>query len=181
MSLTEEQKAFRLRKLRTCFASHDIDKDGYITIDDFKEGAKRCIEYGKLKEEKAKETTKEWLDLANSLGVKEGDKISQDQFLASAMTYCDNPESQEFTKRFKEVKFDVVDADDDGVISLEEFQLYFKCVGIDESHAKASFDGIDTDRDGKITKEEFVAASIEFFFGFDKTSGATLFYGPLVD
>ena len=88
---------------------------------------------------------------------------------------------QRWPKRFKELKFDVVDADNDGVISLEEFQLYFKCVGIDVSHAKASFDGIDTDRDGKITKEEFVAASIEFFFGFDKTSGATLFYGPLVD
>ena len=181
MSLTGDQRAFRLRKLRTCFASHDLDKNGYITIEDFKEAAKRFIEYGKLDEKRAKEMAQVWLELCDNLSVKEGDKLSPEQYLANAMKFLEKPDSQEFSRRLRGMQFGVVDADNDGSISLEEFQLYFKCIGIDESHAKASFDGIDTDHDRSITKEEFIAAASQFFYGFDETAGATLFYGPLVD
>ena len=48
----KEQQAFRLRKLRTCFAAQDLDNDGYLTTEDFKLMAKRFIEYGKLDKER---------------------------------------------------------------------------------------------------------------------------------
>ena len=41
--------------------------------------------------------------------------------------------------------FDAVDIDNDGIISFEEFRLYFKSMGINESNAKVAFDGVDTD------------------------------------
>ena len=179
MSLTDQE--FRVRKLRTCFAGLDVDNDGYITTDDFKEMARRFIVYGKLDEKQGKEITKAFLDICDNLGVKEGDKMTLEQYLAGAVKLCENPLGPDYTRTLMRMNFDAVDVNHDGVISSEEFRLYFKGMGINEAHAKASFDGIDVNHDGLITKEEFLAAAIEFFYGLDTTSGATLFYGPLVD
>ena len=46
--LTEEQKAFRIRKLKTRFCTLDVNRNGYVTVEDYDELAKRFIEYGKL-------------------------------------------------------------------------------------------------------------------------------------
>ena len=56
--------------------------------------------------------------------------------------------------------FDIVDTDADGMISLQEFEVYFECVGVGKEHAKASFDAIDADRDGKISRDEFENAFV---------------------
>ena len=48
MSLTEEQKAFQTRKMKTRFTQMDINGDGYISVEDYRELEKRFIEYGKL-------------------------------------------------------------------------------------------------------------------------------------
>ena len=181
MSFTEEQKAFRRRKFRTCFARLDVDNDGHITTEDFREMARRFIAQGKLDEEKGKELTKRLLDVCGLLGMKDGDKMTLEQYLVAAEKYCEDPAGTQVTKKPMSLKFDVVDTDGDGVISPEEFRMYFKAMGIKESCAKASFDAIDTDHDGSISKKEFLAAVHEFVFGADPTSGGTLFFGPLVE
>ena len=91
------------------------------------------------------------------------------------------PGGPELVRKNMNMNFGVVDLNGDGVISPKEFRQYFKCMGFNESHAKASFDGIDTNHDGLISKGEFLEAAVEFFFGFDPTSGAALFFGSLVD
>ena len=48
MSLTEEQKVFHSRKMKTRFAQMDINGDGYISVEDYRELEKRFIEYGRL-------------------------------------------------------------------------------------------------------------------------------------
>ena len=156
-----------------------MNKDGYISKEDFEDMAKRFIEYGKLRGEQAEGHRKAFHDIAEVLHLQEGVKVSREQYLSGAVEFC--PGTEETTAILFSKSFDVVDTDGDGIISPEEFRVYFKCMGINESHAKASFDGIDTDKDGKISRDEFIAASIEFFYGFDKSSGANLFYGPLVD
>ena len=179
MSLTDQE--FRVRKLRTCFASVDVENKGYITTDDFKETARRFVVYGKLDKKQGKAITKAIQDISDNVGIKEGDKMTLEQYLAGAVKLCEDPLGPDYTRALMRVLFDAVDANHDGVISSEDFRLYFKCMGINEAHAKSSFDGIDANHDGLITKEEFLAAAIEFFYGFDTTSGATQFYGPLVN
>ena len=179
MSLTNQE--FRVRKLRTSFAGLDVDNDGYVTTDDFKVMARRFIAYGNLDEKQGKGITKAILDISDIIGVKEGEKMTLEQYLAGAVKLCEDPLGPDHTRTLMRALFDALDVNHDGVISSQEFRLYFKCIGINEDQAKASFDGIDDNHDGLITKEEFLAAAIEFFYGFDTTSGATLFYGPLVD
>ena len=51
--LTDEQKAFRIRKLKTRFCTLDVNGNGYVTSEDYDELAKRFIERGKLAGEQA--------------------------------------------------------------------------------------------------------------------------------
>ena len=46
--LTAEQKAFRVRKLKTRFNALDINGDGFVSAEDYEELAKKFIEYGRL-------------------------------------------------------------------------------------------------------------------------------------
>ena len=46
--LTEEQKAFRIRKMKTRFRVLDVNRNGFVSTEDFDELAKRFIEKAKL-------------------------------------------------------------------------------------------------------------------------------------
>ena len=118
--------------------------------------------------------------ICNSLGMKEGVKVTLEQYWTGVF---EMPEEERKIKGKSLLSqwFDVVDTNGDGVISPQEFGVYFKIMGIDESSTKASFDAIDTNHDGIISRDEFVAAGLDFFTGVDETSGGTLFYGPLVN
>ena len=178
MPLTDKQKAFLLRKLKTRFERMDIDKNGYISIEDYQELARRFVEYGKLSGEDEQRIRKALQDVCNNIGLKEGVKIMREQFLTDFLKLIENGEVNGDT--ISEM-FDVVDTNGDGVISPREFYDYFKIMGVDESSAQTSFDAIDTDHNGIITRDEFIAAGLDFFTGVDETSGGTLFFGPLVD
>ena len=182
MSLTEQQKAFLQRKWKTYFVQQDVTKNGYLSFEDFEETGKRFVEYDNLDEKKGKEIAKRLTDVMINYGLKgRGDKMSLEQFLAKQMEIRADPRVKEIIKTNLDMMFDVVDTNGDGTISLKEYQVFFKCLGIDESNAKPSFDGIDTSRNGVISKAEYLAAAVEFLHGLDQKSGATSFMGPLVD
>ena len=77
--------------------------------------------------------------------------------------------------------FDMVDTNGDGVISPEEFSVYFKCMGVPDKYAQASFKAIDTDHNGEISREEFATAGIEFFTGVEPGTPGEVFFGPIID
>ena len=100
MSLTEEQQAFLLRKLRTWFAAQDVDKNGYITAEDFEEIAKRFVKYGKLEEKKGKEITEAYYGVIKNFGLENrGDKMTLERYLEGAMKFRENPRSQSSQER----------------------------------------------------------------------------------
>ena len=180
MSLTDKQKAFFARKMKTTFVKLDVNKTGYLSVEDLQEITKRFIEYGKLSGEDEQRIRKAMQDICISIGIKEGVTVTPEQYLTGIL---EMPEEQRKIKgeTLFSQWFDVVDTNGDGVISPREFGVYFKIMQTDESATQASFDAIDTNHDGLISRDEFVAAGVDFFTGVDETSGGTLFYGPLVD
>ena len=54
MSYTEQQRAYHLRKMRTRAARLDINKDGFISREDYEIMSKRLTEYSNVTEEQAK-------------------------------------------------------------------------------------------------------------------------------
>ena len=181
MSLTDKQKTFLLRKMKTRFERMDIDKNGYLSIEDYQELARRFIEYGKLSGEDEQRIHKAMQDVCTMIGMKEGVKIMREEYMTGVFEMFQDEKKIKGLKEILSQMFNVVDGNGDGVISPQEFRLYFKIMGIDESSAQISFDVIDTDSDGMITRDEFVVAGMDFFISVDETSLGTLFFGPLVD
>ena len=75
--------------------------------------------------------------------------------------------------------FNVIDVDDDGTISFQEWEMHYKCLGIDPAHARASFDALDMNKDGIISKEEFRDYHWEFFCTAENKLNSEILYGPL--
>ena len=121
------------------------------------------------------------IDHLDILGLKGDKKMTQEEFLKMTGEFAADPEVPSTMRQTLSAFFDIVDTNGDGVISPEEFKVYFKCIGIAEEYAKPSFDAIDTDKNGLISKDEFIAAGFEFYNGVDQSHGAALFFGPLVD
>ncbi len=73
-----------------------------------------------------------------------------------------------------------MDHDGSGEISVEEYKLFFKCLGMSEAAATASFTALDANGDGKLSLEEFVRLGRDFFISEDEQRPSKLFWGPLV-
>ena len=69
--------------------------------------------------------------------------------------------SEKFNTIFRTM-FNGLDINGDGVVSMKEWELHYKCMGLDPKYAKASFQAMDTNGDGVVSLEEFVAYHVEF-------------------
>ena len=75
--------------------------------------------------------------------------------------------------------FNCLDINGDGVVSMNEWELHYKCMRFDPKHAKASFEAMDTNGDGVVSLEEFTAYHVEFFSTTDNKLNSAILYGPL--
>ena len=129
--------------------------------------AKRVVEYGKLPKDKADKVYEIFREMANLIGCgKPGDKIS----VKEAIQYVHEqlltlPEDQWKPKINETVGglFHAVDINGDGVISVDEFAVYYMAVGLTRQESKKSFEIIDADKNGEISYEEFMNAAEDFY------------------
>lgn len=77
--------------------------------------------------------------------------------------------------------FQAIDKDHSGEISIEEYKLFFRCLGLTEEAAAISFAVIDRNGDGKLSMKEFVKLGRDFFLNEDESCASKMFWGPLVD
>ena len=78
-----------------------------------------------------------------------------------------------------ENSFKLLDLNDNGVISFEEWKSHYVVRGIPTEYARASFDAMDKNDDGEISLEEFVAYNYAFFCSDEDKLSSSILYGPL--
>ena len=129
MSVTEQQRAYHLRKMRTRMTRIDVNKDGKISQDDFELMAEHLIECSKMTTEQAQSTLKKLINVADAIGLKpdvkrsveEAAKIASDTMLAMSFE-----KQQAVLNACHNSLFNAIDANKDGHISVEEFKIYLK-------------------------------------------------------
>ena len=75
--------------------------------------------------------------------------------------------------------FDIIDTDNDGVISAKEYAVFFQIVGFDQKLVPEAFQAIDTDKDGTISRKEFADAYVEYCKGTDESHPSRHMFGHM--
>jgi hypothetical protein len=170
------------RKISTFVVRVDLNKDGIISIDEFEWMADRYLALGQTSQE---ESAKLRATL-RKIWATYFEEPSKDQPV-TAKVYCEalrkfgKQKLVDVVNNFFPYFFNVVDTDNDGKISVEEYRQFLDIFGMDPTHADESFEKLDTNRDGILTRDEFLAASLEFCTGDDEASPYQYFLGRLVD
>ena len=163
-----KKKAYRAIQVR------DTNKDGCISKADFDLVVERYREMG-VSEKHLQKLEDHFAKKCAKFGMVGGASLTYEQFASEhAKTAKDKDRA-----RFFDVMFDIIDTNENGVISYEEWVQYYKAVGIDTKYARASFDAMDANGDGVISKEEFTAYIVEYMFTAEDKLHSSILYGPL--
>uniref|UniRef100_A0A182NQW7 G-protein coupled receptors family 1 profile domain-containing protein n=3 Tax=leucosphyrus subgroup TaxID=44539 RepID=A0A182NQW7_9DIPT len=174
---------FWRRKMRTLHGVLDVNKDGVISYDDFMLLADKFASLGHL-DTKAKN---EFRDIMRTTWEQQWGEITPynlvtvEQYLTEMHHVVNDKDLKKKVHRFLPYLYKAVDKDRSGSISMNEFKLFFRCLGLTEENAAVSFAVIDKNGDGQITLDEFVKLGKDFFVSEKETHVSRMFWGPLVD
>ena len=95
------------------------------------------------------------MELCDSAGLVDDTKLfTHEEF---KKRNANMPSHAQLHDRIFRTMFRGLDINGDGVVSIDEWELHYKCMGIDPKHAKASFEAMDTIRDNVVSGEDFLA------------------------
>jgi Ca2+-binding EF-hand superfamily protein len=168
--------------MKTYFQRIDFDKDGAITQKDFEGMAERFVKCEKLDSVRGEELKKKLLQVWEKYlkGAEGGNALNQQAFIDTLKKQVSDPSLHQVLAGPLPLFFSAVDANGDGMIQADEFELFFSIIGLDPKMAPETFKAIDTNHDGSLSLDEFVTAGVDFFTSEDQNSPNKLFWGPLV-
>lgn len=176
--------ALQRRKLQLRFALLDTDGNGYLSQRDYDLVTLRlCAAFGHLPGTEAYERVhnaylKLWDRLRDLMDADDDGRISLQQF----MDGCERLISEQRTSAVAdpvELIFDMVDANQDGVIDLAEFTKWMNSYGVGAQETVEAFDLLDADDDGVLSRPEVAAAAQAFYASTDPADVGNWLFGPL--
>ncbi|KAH8421446.1 hypothetical protein KR009_008161 [Drosophila setifemur] len=174
--------AFWRRKMRTLHRILDVNHDGVVSYDDFSLLAKRFNDLGHLTPEVAAEFNDvikhTWEEQFGE--ITPYNLVTAEQFLTDLHHRLNDKKMAKRIGRFLPYLFKAVDFDHTGHLDLEQYKLFFRCLGLTEDDAAVSFAVIDKNGDGQLSLKEFVHLGRQFFLTEDDTKISKMFWGPLV-
>ncbi|CAL4095433.1 unnamed protein product, partial [Meganyctiphanes norvegica] len=178
------QTSFWRRKMRTHHMVFDINNDGVVSWDDFEVLISRFTDLGNLSQDQAN-TFREEMKLAweEEWGASSDPFafIGQEQFMSNMETVVNTKNLRKKVARPLSYFFKAVDRDGSGEISIEEFKLFYKGLGLSEEAAMETFASIDVNNDGLLSIKEFCKMGKDFFLSEDENRPSKMFWGPLAN
>ena len=172
-----KESAFWNKKLDKSAVVFDVDKNGHISRADFLLMRERFSQQNVSKKylEEFNKSQEQFLDHVN---LKDNSvKYTYAEMKEKFIEYLQK--ASEGFEILMENSFKLLDLNDNGVISFEEWKSHYVVRGIPTEYARASFDAMDKNGDGEILLEEFVAYNYEFFCSDEDKLSSSILYGPL--
>lgn len=163
----------------------DYNGDGILEKQDFVNVADRLAELRGYEEGSSRHTAvrqeilRMWTN-ARALSGKEGKaKITLDDWLAHEEKVIDsNVLIHSYVQGIARAIFDILDADNDGVISEEEYLKFFQSFRGDQEDGELAFEKLDHEDKGHLTRKEFLEAATEFHLSDDPDARGNWLFGP---
>jgi juvenile hormone diol kinase len=170
-------------KLRTHHRVLDWDDSGTVGKDDFEAIA---ANFARLRGEQPGSPVHEdllakfqwiWTTFWEPANANKDGNVTQEEFVASLTAAVEAGVRSD--DELLPMLFEMIDADGDGVISLDEHRQFFEAFGIDVELSPDVFAALDTDGDGSVQRDEFLEAGAKFFFYDEPDAPGNQFWGPV--
>jgi len=179
--LTELQK----QKLPTLFAQHDADRDGFLTRADHEAQGQRIAQFKGWAPESPQATemterfVKFWQGLAQTADVNDDARVSMNEWYGYWDAILSSPDMYAMiVKPISQSALGMMDRDDDGKVSLDDFVEYLGWSKVDPNVAHDSFQRLDLNRDGFLTTDESMELVEQYFRSDDPSAPGNWFFGP---
>lgn len=181
MSVDFTQNEKFMKRWGQYFDHADMNKNGYIDIDEMLKLSDNLVENSNATPEQVTTMLESLRLFWGAAGLVPGKKMNKEEFLkgsslfvrAELMRRASGEET--FQKRVSKAMFDVIDANNDGTLSLPELTAFLKAWNHDENTAAVMFAIIDANKNGKIEVEEFIESQHKFWYTPDDESMKCLF------
>ncbi|CRL05618.1 CLUMA_CG018186, isoform B [Clunio marinus] len=173
---------FWRQKMRTMHGIFDVNNDGVISFEDFIVLAENFGKLGHLSTDEMNEFREVMRSTweSNWGEITPYNLVTVEQYLNDMHHVMTDKDLRKKVHRFLPYLFQAVDKDSSGEISIEEFKLFFQCLGLTDRDAEISFNAIDKNHDGMLSIKEFVKLGRDFFLTEDPKRVSKNFWGPLV-
>jgi Ca2+-binding EF-hand superfamily protein len=178
--------ALQAAKLDRRFELLDYDGDGAISAADFDLAAGNVCKAFDFPQDSVEferiQTTYNalWVAISRHAPRDAKGRIGREQFVVScADTLFAEGGYDQTEGRLAQVIFDLVDADGNGVLDVEECATWFSAYGVCEDDAVRAFQRIDRNGDGVLDRDEVLGAIRDYYLSDDPHAPGNWLFGPL--
>jgi Ca2+-binding EF-hand superfamily protein len=171
------------RKFTREFETLDVDNDGFISRSDFERIADNLasalgLEPGSPKSDAIHARYMLWWE-GVAVRDKDGDgRVDLAEWLAYDEEITSSPETyQKVLEAGADELFQMLDFDDDGVISLAEYATWIGSYGVNDVIAKEAFEHLDTSGAGRLSQDETRERVREYYQSEDPDAPGNWLFG----
>ena len=169
------------------FQVYDLDGSGFVELADLEFCAGNLAKLrnwepnsSEFLELKAKYSAI-WTNFWQPADISGDGKVSLEEYLKvaenSISNFSNSSELQEAHDQKANAIFEILDASNDGQISLIEYQQFCVAVGLTQKDAEIAFAHLDPEAKGYISRDEYLQASKEFHVSDDLKADGNWLYG----
>ena len=152
------------------FNSVDLNKNGFLTIDEMLQWAANMQEMCKASDLEMTNLRIQLQQFWGAVGLKPGVKMTKDDFIQGMNRFAqddlDRKQEGQTTlhEQLNNAFFDVMDINNDGTVTLDELKIMMKACNMDPSGAESWFNAADCNKDGKVERQELNRCGFDFWF-----------------
>lgn len=163
----------------------DYDGDGVLEQQDFLDVADRLAELRGYREGSSRhsavrqEILRMWTNARALSGAEHKTQITLEDWLAHEEKVLDSSVLiHSYVQGIAQALFDMLDADNDGIIDEPEYTQFFHAFRGDDDGADRAFQKLDADDSGHLTREQFLEAVTDFHLSDDPEARGNWLFGP---
>ncbi|MFP5272808.1 EF-hand domain-containing protein [Coleofasciculus sp.] len=169
------------------FQVYDVDGSGFVELVDLERCASNLAKLrnwesdsSEFLELKAKYSAI-WTNFWQPADISGNGQVSLEEYLkvadSSISNFSNSTELQDAHKNKADLIFGVLDASNNGQISLVEYKQFCVAIGLTKKDAETAFDHLDRNGNGHISRDEYFQASKDFHISDDLNASGNWLYG----
>nr|AIW06418.1 putative photoprotein-like protein [Ctenophora sp. N1 WRF-2014]AIW06419.1 putative photoprotein-like protein [Ctenophora sp. N2 WRF-2014] len=162
------------KKMKEIFYVEDVNRDGYLTIEELIKNTKPLQKYCNAPPEKMANLEKAYHLFWGEVGLRPGKKVNKKMFLSGlnrlGRKELEREQAGKATlhSHIANALFDIIDQNNNNKLQKEEIANWMGAAGLDQSEAERLFDEADHLKKGYISREELIETEFCSFFHPEK-------------